>query len=313
MPESHKTLDFRGWMWYLLTEQKDLVKKETAMKRLCSVLLVLIGLVLLLSGCARARITLDVKSTGTVDLTMEIAVSKTLQDSLGSGSFDILGDDSIASYIEDGATVTPYSDGDYVGYVITKKDISPSGEKLFDSSVSIRKEGGRYILDIPWNTGDEDGSAQTLIAAGSLISAQGGYAEIVVKLPTKPLSHNATSEADGGKTLIWNLLAMGDRTSLHIEYSAGSLIWFWVWRIAAVIAAAALLVVLILLIIRFAKSRKAKKNKSEDSDLSELRKYKEMLDENLISQEDYDRKKMLILEKGSDAGAAPEDDGRESQ
>ncbi len=246
---------------------------------------------LLFTGCVRMRATLKVNSTGTVDISIQYAISKSMASLAGTDS--ILDEENIKSLQEQGYTCTPYSDGDYDGYVLTKHEVPDFKEGIFNNPASLTKEGSKYIIDIPWNTNDEESSAAQLAAAGAMISSQGGYAEVVLILPVKPISHNASYVSEDGKTLTWNLLTMGSKSSLHVEYDINSFVVLWLIRIAIAIAIVAVAAVLIIVIIKLLKKRGKKSDVGRTTD--DLREYKKMLDDGLITQEEYDFKKTELL------------------
>ncbi len=263
------------------------------MKKFISLMLVMLMMLVLFTGCVRARVALNVKGNGKIDVTINYAISKSIESL--SGQEASLDAETIAEYEAQGYTCTPYSDDEYTGYVLTKKDVSDFKDGLFNNEASLTRDGSKYILDIPWDSSDEDSDAASLQAASAMITSQGGYAEVVVTLPVKPTAHNASYVSEDGKTLTWNLLLMGSKSSVHLEYSIGSMIWYWVIRIAVAFLILILLIVAIILIVKLVRSAKKKKANASSPVSDELREYKRMLDENLITQEEYDQKKAAIL------------------
>ena len=261
------------------------------MKRFLSVLLVAVMTLILFTGCVRIRATIKVNSTGTVDVSMLYAFSRSLSEMAGQDS--MIDEESIEELKAQGYTYEPYSDDEYEGYIISKNGMSDFKEGLFDNPATLTKEGSKYIIDIPWNADDEDSSASELAAAGAMVSAQGGFAEIIMILPVKPESHNATRVSEDGKTLTWNLLRMGSNSSIHVEYNIQSIIVFWLIRAAIALAVIAVIVILVIVIVRLLKNRKKKSSVSATT--NDLREYKKMLDDGLLTQEEYDIKKSELL------------------
>ncbi len=261
------------------------------MKKFISCLMLITFVLLLFTGCVRMRATLKVNSTGTVDISIQYAISKSMASLAGTDS--ILDEENIKSFEEQGYTCTPYSDGDYDGYILTKHEVPDLKEGIFNNPASLTKEGSKYIIDIPWNTNDEDSSASQLAAASAMIASQGGYAELVLILPVKPISHNASYVSEDGKTLTWNLLTMGSKSSLHVEYDMNSFVILWLIRIAIIIAIVAVSAVLIIVIIKLLKKRGKKSGVERTT--GDLREYKKLLDDGLITQEEYDIKKAELL------------------
>lgn len=277
------------------------------MKRIVSGIILFVCIALLCTGCIRMRTTFSVKNDGKIDFSMIYAVSDSVSEMAGGESSapspDDMGD------VE--AEFSQYSEDGYTGIVMSKKDIDPAdfekdfGEGLMGSEISFKQDGSTYILDIPWNSDDEDSNASSVAAAAAFITSQDGFAEIVVTLPTKPVDHNATSVSEDGKTLTWNLLAMGDRTSVHVEYTlpaagaitGGDMTWL---IIAGIVIGVIVLCVIIFFVV---KSLKKQKNETPPaaapapaaSPADKLASYKDMLDKNLITQEEYDAVKAEVL------------------
>ena len=261
------------------------------MKKIVSLALLLLTAMFLLTGCVRFRTTISVSSTGQVDVEMIYAI---LNEYGGS----IMDEEEIAEYEAKGYECEPYAEDGYTGFRLIKKDAGDaSGEladSVMDSDVSITKKGSTYVLDIPFDTAGENDNITSLNEYGSYIISGGGFAEIVIVLPTKPVSSNATSVSEDGKTLTWDLLNMGDRSSIHVEYSIGSVIGLWALRIAIGLAILAALAVAAVLIAKAIKKKKAVSPEG-DAAIDELRKYKQMLDEGLITPEEYETKKNALL------------------
>lgn len=114
--------------------------------------------------------------------------------------------------------------------------------------------------------------AESLLSVAEYIEQYEGFAEIVIVCPEMPAEHNATSVSADGKTLTWNLLDMGDRTSIRVVYSVKSSILpnnpstpdgdrTWI-KTACLCAGSVLAGVLVFLVIR-----KAVRNKRESEDI----------------------------------------------
>ena len=122
-----------------------------------------------------------------------------------------------------GFTKEKYDEAGYKGYAYTAKidnidkitgesekyNIFGSGENIEDSKM-FNKEGNKYIANIEYEANKD-------VESGSSYSLDLDF-KYVVTLPNKPLSHNATSVSEDGKTLTWDL-SSNDTTSIEYEFS----------------------------------------------------------------------------------------------
>lgn len=246
------------------------------MKKRFAILSVLLVLLLAASGCLRMRVTFELQKNGTFDFEMLYAMSALGLQFGGEMPFD---EATLNQYAKDGFKTETYSEDDYTGIILSKKGIdfsSASDLPDMDLNFTLEKNGDTYTLDLPWggeNMGDiGSGYADSLLSVAEYIEQYEGFAEIVIVCPEKPTEHNATSVSADGKTLTWNLLDMGDRTSIHVVYSvkssilpgnpstpAGERTWI---KTACLGAGFVLAGVLVFLVIR-----KAVKNKKESEDI----------------------------------------------
>ncbi|MBR0051637.1 MAG: hypothetical protein IJP57_06770, partial [Firmicutes bacterium] len=82
----------------------------------------------------------------------------------------------------------------------------------------------------------------------SWLKTMGGSFVVRVTLPAKPVSHNATSVSEDGKTLEWDVLSMDVTQPIHVEYKTSNP--------ALIIGIVAAVAVVIALIFVATKSRK---------------------------------------------------------
>lgn len=224
-------------------------------KRIIEFIALLLLVTVCLCGCVRFRASVEVSSTGKISMEILYAMSDTVAGLSASGT-PSLTDEQIAEYEAKGYTCTPYAQDGYSGFVLSKTGMDDMSDGIMDNDVELKQSGSNFVLDIPWNKGKDGSDASSLTAAAGIIQAQGGFAELVLTLPTEPVAHNATSVSEDGKTLTWNLLAMGDRESIHVEYSLASLLWIWGKWVLLAVAAAAVVVILVIVIVRNIKKKK---------------------------------------------------------
>lgn len=218
-------------------------------KRILCLALLLCVAVFALGGCVRMRTTLSFSPFGTIDTEIIILLDSYYASMATSMT------EEIDKYKEKGYTVEEFTEDDFTGYRMRKTEnvLDPPTEERVKSAV----EGTKISLDILWDPTEEGSQAQMLTAAAPLISELKGCAEIVISLPTAPIAHNATSVSEDGKTLTWNLLEMGDRSSAHVEISVFSILYGWI-----IIAACALLVIIAAVVIIIVVATKKKKAKA---------------------------------------------------
>ncbi len=222
-------------------------------KRILCLALLLCVAAFAFSGCIRMRTTVKISPFGTVDSEILLMLSDALGDTEEQTS------SQVEKYKEQGYTVEKISDDGYSGYRMYKSEsIFSSSSESSDEMIKSTVEGLKVILDIPWNPNDDDEESEAAImaASGELIKNAKGYAEIIITLPGKPIAHNATSVSEDGKTLTWDLLALGDRTSLHVEFSALDVVMGWI--IIGACALVVIIAVIVIIIVVAAKKKKAK-------------------------------------------------------
>lgn len=258
-------------------------------KRIILCILLLLCIVSL-AGCARIKATITIKNNGKADVEMIFVIS----DSLNAiNDNTTMSEETLDEYRELGYKIEEYKEDGYTGYLFSQKNITLN-DKYVLSTVSVTNQKGNYIIDIPWDTSDESSTANYLSSITNYISSSGGYAEFVIVLPTKPISHNATSVSKDGKALTWNLLSMENHKSIHVEYSEDSYIISGIIIACLALVTIGAIVIVCKAIIKKVKEKKKTKIKSND-EVDELMRYKTLLDEGAITQEDYDRLKNQVL------------------
>ena len=223
------------------------------MKKVCLTILCVLCMIIC-SGCMRFDTTLDIKSDGTVDVSMVYAV---MNMDTGDGTNPTENesyDEAMSELTEQGWTAEKYDEDNYIGFKCSKKGLpldnlqealqgAEENMEMNEGGLNITKSGNNYVLD--WDVLGEEGNEE-LADYKSYFSSYGGYMQVVIKLPSKPKSSNATSTEDGGKTLIWDLLTLQE--NIHCEFSLS--IWGTIIKWALIALGAIIAIIVIILIIK---------------------------------------------------------------
>ena len=213
-------------------------------KTIAATILSLCLLLVLLTGCMKIELDINVKSNGKADLCLLYAMADSAMDA-GAGDAALTPED-IEEYEKEGWTAEDYSQDGYTGVVLKKFDVDLSETEVMEGAEgSIRKEGSTYIVDFePVSKEDQADFEET----ASWLKTMGGSFVVRMTLPDKPVSHNATSVSEDGKTLEWDVLSMDVTQPIHVEFKTSNP--------ALIIGIAAAAVVVIALIFVAMKSRK---------------------------------------------------------
>lgn len=301
-----------------MSEKHSFIKKTVF-------ILLMAAILLSLSGCVRMRATITVRKDGKFDLNMISAVSKSLSQM--SDEIPDLGSLDLEEYEEDGYVAVPYEEDDYVGYIITKEDVDDLSDGVLGQACRYIKTGSKYKLEFDWDMDEAGSGASSIASAKSFISMGNGFTELIIRLPYKPLSHNATGVSEDGRTLTWNLLEMGDRKSIFVEYtltSPGKTVKDWIIIGLIVLGGIALIAAAVIVTVKIVKSRRnglpasgeceadsfRESNETESNEtvgrtaekdeFYEIREYKKLLDEGIITQDEFESKKKEILKMGEE-------------
>ncbi|MBR2098304.1 MAG: hypothetical protein IJ926_01300 [Firmicutes bacterium] len=215
-------------------------------KKAAAMVLSLCLLLVLLTGCMKIELDINVKSNGKADLCLLYAMADSAMDA-GGGDAALTPED-IEEYEKEGWTAEDYSQDGYTGVVLKKSDVDLSETEVMEGAEgSIRKEGSTYIVDFePVSKEDQADFAET----ASWLKTMGGSFVVRVTLPAKPVSHNATSVSEDGKTLEWDVLSMDVTQPIHVEYKTSNPA-----LIIGIVAAAAVVIALIFVATKSRKQR----------------------------------------------------------
>ena len=297
----------------------------------------LLTVCLLLTGCIRVDSALEIKPNGNMDVEIVYAVRES--DSLMNPFASAFSERFLSGFDPEelrakGFTVADYAQDGYKGYLLTRNDLRPNEGKselggMYDFVYT--REGRRCSLHVPLNGAQNDFSFDEIAAVASTITSYGGSVRFRIRLPVQPVSHNATSVSEDGKTLTWDLLNLGDRTSIDLTFEMDpvraflSATW-WIFVLIGGILLLGLCVLIPVLVLR--KKRRARaqaepdtgeqirriREKSGEEESTQrtdpqtdptvrlLRQYKQLLDDGVITEEEFEAKKKELLnaQSGSD-------------
>ena len=252
-----------------------------------------------LTGCMRFNTTITVKNNGKLDVSMMYAMMD--MNDYGYDA-DSLTDDQIQDFENKGWEVEEYNQDGFKGFIVSKKDVTAkelaasmentqseiSGDT---SSINFTRHGIKYVLD--WKVFDNDEGEQ-LAAYKNFFTMSGGYMKMTVNLPVKPSASNATSVSNDGKTLEWDLLNLGPDQSIHLEFMLIN-----IWLIIGLCAIAFVIVACIVLAIVLSSEKKKVVQIQQPANnnlvADELTKLKKLLDDGVITQEEFDFQKSRLL------------------
>ena len=223
-------------------------------KKCLAIFMLALMAVFMTTGCMRMSTDITFKNNGKCDLSMTVAALSTDDSSEDSTEAEI-DEEEKEKYEKEGWTYTAYNQDGYTGYVVSKEDIDidklasemNSGESddydINADSFIITKDGSRYNLN--WAIGDSEDSAD-MDSYASYISSNDGYVRVVMTFPQKPISHNATSVSDDGKTLTWDLVTCKD--DINVEFKLGGFNPLWIILILVFVAVLAGVLVLVIVL-----------------------------------------------------------------
>lgn len=190
------------------------------------------GLVLILSGCLKYDLTLEVSEDDTLSGTMIVAIAR--EFAVGEQALGRTGD---ITTTEGSVTKEPYEDADYVGsrFILNDIPISEIGALATDGSseFTLTREGDEFVLDasLDFNLGGSDS-----IPTGSSFTAMVSFT-----FPGAVLESNG---AISGNTVAWTELVPDAANSLTARASAvangqagetaSSRTPWWVWALTGV-------------------------------------------------------------------------------
>ena len=200
---------------------------------------------LLLTGCIKLDMDLDVSADDTVSGTVVFAFSKQLLELTGQSADELFkgGATSLPSDVP-GTTTAPYEDDQFVGQKITFDHVELSRFNTEGSDLTIEHVGDEFHVA---GSMDLSGSSTGSTAGVGDISQFGSSAQISITLtfPGKVIS-STTGEVDGN-SVTWTP-KLGEKTDLTTVASAvpsDSFPWLWVLIGVGVLVLVGVLVVVL--------------------------------------------------------------------
>jgi hypothetical protein len=191
------------------------------------VLPALVLLAVVLTGCLKMDMDIEVTSDDTVSGTLILAFPKALFGAAGQDPDDLLqggfGD-------AEGVTTEPYDDGEWVGqeYRFDGMPLSAFNESQDENALTITRKGDRFVVDGVLDFTADAGTGGRDDPFGDAAGAAFANAQIRIAIgfPGEVIETNGEVE---GTTVVWTP-TFGERTELTAVASAGgSAIPPWVW------------------------------------------------------------------------------------
>lgn len=218
---------------------------------------------LMLTGCVKLDLALEVNADSTVSGSMIFAISDSLA-SLGADASDSLpAADSLVDSKADGVTVTPYEKNGYTGSTYTFDRVPFSAFKSDGSTsndIKVERTGNQIkltgALDFSYGDSTDASDPFSNLLAESISSS--ADLKISVKFPVKVLSSTGVISEDG-KTVTW-IPKLGEKLDLATTVEIPKALQF---KTQIVYAFLGLFVILILVIFLRKKKVKSKSVGSE--------------------------------------------------
>ena len=182
-------------------------------KKQLAVLLILVMAVFCFTGCIRYRTTMTVKGNGTTDVSFLFAFEADGFSEIADSLNEIT-----SEFEKDGWVIEPYSEDNYIGYIVTLRDVKLTDleEKLNDSDPLTELGLGGFQLTIDgsyyqinWDS-HVDSEVEELGGLDTLAEYD-GFVEFVLVLPVEPSYYSLPSDvSEDGKTLTWDMLHYPD-------------------------------------------------------------------------------------------------------
>lgn len=238
-------------------------------KRFLAVLAVLVAV--MLTGCMRVNVGIDVKSDGKADISLLYAMSDELMSSFSDEDDDDAESESVALNAEEikeledeGWVYKEYKEDGYSGYLITKQGVdlkeladsfkgAGSETGLGSDDFVVKEENGVYTID--WKVLDSEDAEESSEYA-EYFDQFNGYMRLVITLPEGSIKNNATEVSEDGKTLTWNLLKSSD-SAAHVEFKLPSNSGLPMVTIIIIVVVVLAILVIIIAIILANKNKKS--------------------------------------------------------
>jgi hypothetical protein len=177
----------------------------------------LAALVVLLAGCLKLDIDLQVRPDDTVDGAVVFAVDKDLLELTGGSFEDITGGETPFPGDAEGVRTEKYDDGTYVGqrYVFEGISLSEFSDPTNAESLQIVREGDTFVVSGVLDLSPGATGATGATAAQQFLSSSAEI-RVAITFPGEVISSNGRVE---GNTVIWEP-KFGDRLEIEATGSA---------------------------------------------------------------------------------------------
>lgn len=217
-----------------------------------------------ITGCSysqSARINLDItiRRDQKVDASFLVAVLKDMAE------YQFFSTEDLRDMKARGWDYKLYSEDDYLGYVFTIQDkelseivnavdgVETSFGGLSSDVLSISKDGMNYTFQ---GKLFDDDDVYTFDLYKTDFLEYGGCVNVVLHLPEKPASSNATFVSEDGKTLTWDLLNTGVNQQMRAEFRLIPQYYIYIMVALAIIVPLLLIIATILRVTRKRKEAK---------------------------------------------------------
>jgi len=191
----------------------------TKRMRMAGRLAMVAALALLLTGCLKLDMDLQIQTDDTVNGSVIFAVSKDVLELTGGSAEDLLGSDTPFPTDTEGVTTEDYDDGEFVGkeFKFDGLPISEFSDPADPESLQITHEGDTFVisgvLDLAQGTSGATGATGGTGAAAFFESAE---IRVAITFPGEVISSNGT---ESGNTVTWEP-KFGERLEISATGSA---------------------------------------------------------------------------------------------
>ena len=180
------------------------------------------ALALLLTGCLKLDMNLEIQTDDTVTGSVIFAVNKDVLDLTGGSAEDLLGSDTPFPSDAAGVTTEDYDDGEFVGkqFNFDGLPIAEFSDPADPESLSITRDGDTFVvsgvLDLSQGATGASGASGATGGTGAAAFFESAEIRIAITFPGEVISSNGT---ESGNTVTWTP-KFGDRLEISATGSA---------------------------------------------------------------------------------------------
>lgn len=223
------------------------------MKKTLTLVVTLLLLTIMLSGCAKIDYQIKINKDGSGEIAYIYGIDKTIIKSTGQTKEKIV-EKQQKNAEESGYEIEPYEDNQIAGFKATKmiEDLSNGSVllEIFKDKYIPEKEASK--INIKKATFGKKYSQKTIIDLSSLqeFKELAPTIKYTINLPTKVTKTNANEISTDKKVISWNLVA-GEKNEINFEADSGRL-----YRITTIV----LLVIILISVVVFILLKNIKNN-----------------------------------------------------